>query len=743
MSTMLLTLMALNSVVASVEYEYDELGRVIAERGNSGQNVRYGHDMEGRLLQVTDSQNRITRMEYDVLGRMIKQIDAAGGVTSLTYDKADQVTSVKDPRNLLTTYEYDGFGQLWKQSSPDTGVTSHQYNPSGLRTGTTRNDGSTTSFTYDGLGRLTTINSDSQQHSYTYDWCSWGLGRLCGLGAPDTATHFAYNPAGEILIRRDWIIAGGVTTDHSTAYGFDGIGRPSKITYPNGNIVDYKYGVGGQLGTMSVTINGVTKSVITAASYKATGARNSLSYGNGLVRGYGHDLDGRLTSMSVRRKDNTALSAWGYQHSADNEITRISDGVSPDMTQVIGYDALSRLTKLTRFGVINQLSYDAGGNHDRYQAGSSLTQYSIDPYSNRVLNYTSDGVSRQYQYDAVGNRISETSGSRVQTYTYSPFNRMTQANVNGAVTNYMLNAQGQRVAKLNASTSRYYYAGQNQLTSELTDGTWTNYLWFGGELVGLDRGGQVNFVHTDHLGRPEFATNASQQTVWKAYNYAYGRSVQQDSIGGLNIGFPGQYHDAETGLWYNGFRDYDASIARYVQSDPIGLEAGTNTYSYASSNPVSLIDPFGLKDCDCTSASFGEIRAQLPDKGPLSQVSDGVSSYIQGVAWGGTALAAQSGILGDRALQEASSTHSQLGRALIQALSRPNQTGTAVAAVSSKYPLQVMSRAGAGIAVGTGFGGRVGGYASAAAFYGSMFKATYNNSEAIATAGIVGEEICR
>ncbi|WP_353733369.1 RHS repeat-associated core domain-containing protein, partial [Mycobacterium tuberculosis] len=66
-------------------------------------------------------------------------------------------------------------------------------------------------------------------------------------------------------------------------------------------------------------------------------------------------------------------------------------------------------------------------------------------------------------------------------------------------------------------------------------------------------------------------------------------------------------------------------MARYVQSDPIGLEAGTNTYSYAGSNPVSLIDPFGLKDCDCTSASFGEIRAQLPDKGPLSQVSDGVS----------------------------------------------------------------------------------------------------------------------
>ena len=117
--------------------------------------------------------------------------------------------------------------------------------------------------------------------------------------------------------------------------------------------------------------------------------------------------------------------------------------------------------------------------------------------------------------------------------------------------------------------------------------------------MGLVKGNTLYWVTADHLGRPEVVTNASQQIVWRAANQAFDRSVLVDKIGGYRLGFPGQSLDAESGLWHNGFRDYEASLGRYVQSDPIGLAGGVSTYGYAKGSPVILTDLLGLDVMVC------------------------------------------------------------------------------------------------------------------------------------------------
>jgi len=106
-------------------------------------------------------------------------------------------------------------------------------------------------------------------------------------------------------------------------------------------------------------------------------------------------------------------------------------------------------------------------------------------------------------------------------------------------------------------------------------------------------------VHGDHLETARLMTDAAARVTWKSRHKAFGEAVVESDpdADGVAVEFnprlPGQYADAESGLHYNYLRDYDPQTGRYLQSDPLGVDGGTNLFLYVNANPLNYADPTG------------------------------------------------------------------------------------------------------------------------------------------------------
>jgi len=150
----------------------------------------------------------------------------------------------------------------------------------------------------------------------------------------------------------------------------------------------------------------------------------------------------------------------------------------------------------------------------------------------------------------------------------------------------------------------------------------------------------LHHIQPDHLGSPRKVIQTSNNTAiwdWPILGNAFGEAApNQDPDGNavtftLNLRFPGQYFDAETGLHYNYFRDYEAGTGRYVESDPIGLRGGFSTFGYALQNPIRHFDPVG----EATEAALGLCVLG----GPVNPLCDG-AMVLNACKWIGIGLAA-------------------------------------------------------------------------------------------------------
>jgi RHS repeat-associated protein len=631
-------------------HAFDALNRLVSIIDPLKNPVGEGYDAQDNLISVTDPRALTTRYIRNGFGQVIQEVSPDKGITVYRLDEAGNRISETDARGVVMQRTFDKLNRVTTETFPglNNEKVTFTYDSSegenfavGRLTSYTDETGST-ALRYDPRGNLiklvSIINDRTSTVSYGYD-----LGdRVVSMIYPSGhVIQFARDNQGRIATVRFQSFLRAVPVTLATNITYLPFGPLASLIYGNGlvrtNVFDRDYRLAG-IATRSST-NSVQNLQM---SYDE--ANNIISIIDLLDpsrnQNFAYDELSRLTH---------ATGAYGMlDYGYDRLGNRLSETIN-GVTNIFAYPAdANRLDSVTGEAISRKFTYTQNGNVATDDRGSTgLFHYDYNR-RNRLQTLTVNGKpTATYGYNALGQRLVKTVGN---TNIYFHYDRQSHLiaetdGYTGAMLREYVWLDDFPLAQIESSGTIYFIHPDHLNTPQKTTDATANVVWDRqqkpfGETISIEHGeGAATLTPAGFTSTGQFqlklnvvrgsihviqASSELNFTDWVSiitnsvsftfidsnssdFKIRFYRTVVAfmdfDGIP-MNLRFSGQYFDREAGLNYNGTRDFEPFLGRYIEPDKIGLNGGINLFSYVKQNPILQIDPLGL---EVTEEQIGNI----------------------------------------------------------------------------------------------------------------------------------------
>ncbi len=269
------------------------------------------------------------------------------------------------------------------------------------------------------------------------------------------------------------------------------------------------------------------------------------------------------------------------------------------------------VTSATIGGNYETHEYDSIGNSIIASFNGATNTYSANNLNQYISILRTSAPPREPAYDIDGNMLSDG----VLSFTYDAANRLKTVSTNGIqILANFYDAKSRRVKKVTSeATTTFFYDDWNLIKERVacTNGTTLTirYYWgkdLSGDLQGaggvggllyLTVDGSIYIPTYDNNGNVTRYLDSSGNTV-ALYTYdAFGNIISKSGplADFFRHRFSTKYYDAETGLYYYGYRFYHPILMRWLNRDPIEEDGGGNLYGICKNNAICHVDNVGLK----------------------------------------------------------------------------------------------------------------------------------------------------